>query len=182
MPTWLVIGPALVADSWLTLYPTIWSATNPPATSDDTTLSFLFGRRLLYARDRSRVATKSAAMASLLPLLQDLLPMIMPSQVRVTRSHQLVPVPERAERPPWYQQPPHVVDEEQKSLTSDSDLGKNAEPILLFDHEPATAAAVKDGAAPGQRPIDEPAVFRKDAMVGVSDTMCATGECQSTQF
>lgn len=156
-------------------------------------------------------------MASLLPLLQDLLPMIMPSEVRVTRDHELVPVPERAERPPWYQRVARarrpagkpqttvqqttqlgvrqdVVDEEQKSVLSESDSG-NAEPILLFDHEgrgAATAAPAvrpdtlpdsidpsdvsKDGSAPGQRLIDGPAVFRKDAMVGVSDTMCATGK------
>lgn len=87
-----------------------------------------------------------------------------------------------------------VVDEEQKSVVSESDSG-NAEPILLFDHEGRAAAAGpavlpdtlpdrngpsdvsnKDGSAPGQRPIDGPAVFRKDAMVGVSDTMCATGK------
>ncbi|KAJ4422248.1 hypothetical protein N0V82_003108 [Gnomoniopsis sp. IMI 355080] len=46
-------------------------------------------------------------MASLLPLLHDLLPIFMPSKIQVTRSGDLVAVEERAELLPWYQQKPH---------------------------------------------------------------------------
>lgn len=152
-------------------------------------------------------------MASLLPLLHDLLPMIMPSEVRVTRNNELVPIAERAERPPWYQHrqkaqkqqqqqkqpsssplPPNGLDVdagEPKSV-SESDSG-NFEPIQLFDHEekPTTDPAFgdipgsvvdplnagKNGvSASAQQVINGPIVLRKDAMVGVTDRMCATGK------
>lgn len=163
------------------------------------------------ARDRG-VATDNAIMASLLPLLQDLLPMIMPSEVRVTRNHELIPVTERAERPPWYQraqraagQPPTSVPlrtntglgidgDDHKSAVSESDSG-NDEPIQLFDHEGGTADgsvlpdtlrdtngpsdASRGRSASSQQHVDGPSVFRKDAMVGATDTMCATGKSRS---
>lgn len=151
-------------------------------------------------------------MASLLPLLQDLLPMIMPSEVRVTRNHGLVPVAERAERPPWYQRAQRAAgqvptsaplrknrdlgldNDDHESVVSESDSG-NAEPIRLFDHERRTAdgsvsadtqrdtngtsGASRGESASDRQHIDGPAVFRKDAMVGATDTMCATGKSRS---
>lgn len=151
-------------------------------------------------------------MASLLPLLHDLLPMIMPSEVRVTRNHELLPVAERAERPPWYQRARQVEKpqkpaplqatelgadvDEHNSLISESDSG-NADPIQLFDHErgaeagPVLRDALRDMDGPRdksrgapaspQQFMNGPEVFRKDAMVGVTDTMCATGESRSTR-
>lgn len=148
--------------------------------------------------------------------------MIMPSEVRVARNHELVPIAERAERPPWYQsqqrvrknsrqrpvaqgQPQSSVpavdvdvteEEEQRSVASEESDPGNAEPIQLFDHEgermtTATGPGlsghpwrevrngppdeIKGAPASAPRPIDGPAVFRKDAMVGVSD-MSATGK------
>lgn len=85
--------------------------------------------------------------------------------------------------------------DDQKSTASESDSG-NAEPIQLFDHEgkatdaPVARNTLRDMkgvpetsthiSASGQQPVDEPVVFREDAMVGVTDTMCATGKSTST--
>lgn len=141
-------------------------------------------------------------MASLLPLLHDLLPMFMPSEVQVARSSELVSVEERAERPPWYQQTqgenealrrptgtPVGVDDVDLNPSSESDCGE-FQPIQLFDHEEHRVAAAlvpdeqgraamqSDGArnAPVTSPPDGPKVFRQNVMVGVTDKMCVSGK------
>lgn len=151
-------------------------------------------------------------MASLLPLLQDLLPMIIPSKVHIARDRELATVAERAETPPWYNHasranvPQNMTAQPQtddagvddaRSLAASQSVS-HAEPIKLFDHEGTsderiTAEPVLEGVRgvsvgtkyPGQEPRSDaaatgPRVVRKDAMVGVTDTMCATGKPSHT--
>lgn len=140
-------------------------------------------------------------MASLIPLLHDLLPMIIPSEVQVVQGDQLDPIKERAERPPWYQ---HQHGGEATSSTSVS-RGPGAgvkpeasiesshaqhEPIHLFDHEDHATSAdlIGDGIqkdrtnssshnayVPVPPPSDGPEVFRRDAKVGATGNMCVSG-------
>lgn len=141
-------------------------------------------------------------MASLLPLLHDLLPMIMPSEPHVVRGDEPACVEERAEAPPWYQHgsgaerapgassAPRtgLVDDSQESISSsESDVGQ-LEPIQLLDIEERHAAApipapAQHGLSSGpSKPTQQtggPKVFRQDAMVGVTDKMCATGKPKS---
>lgn len=105
----------------------------------------------------------SAIMASLLPLLHDLLPMIMPSEAHMVRGDAPPSVEERAETPPWwYQQqssgaergpapgasspaprPRTGDDDGQVSISSsESDAGLLLEPIQLLDREERLAAAI----------------------------------------
>lgn len=151
-------------------------------------------------------------MASLLPLLHDLLPMIIPSEVHIARDRDLAAVVERAETPPWYNQTPRGNLPQSLSVqqqTDDADIDgarslaasqpeSQAEPIELLDREEISDGrtmtepvfegvhGVRVGARyPGQGPESDaaaigPRVFRKDAMVGVTDTMCATGKPSHT--
>lgn len=134
------------------------------------------------------------AMASLLPLLYDLLPMIMPSEVRISYGKDLLPVPERAEGPPYHQIPhTHAQvdlrqqgDQHQAVLSTtdgaagfqvESDQGASCEPIQLLDREEKSAVQPTPGPC-HPKPMSQasgPRVFRRDAMVGVTDKMCATG-------
>lgn len=106
-------------------------------------------------------------MASLLPLLHDLLPMFMPSKVQITRSGELVTVEERAELSPWYQQKPRIdtpmaesgppsdrgvdryidVDDNNDS-SSPGQAPRSLGPIQLLDHE-------HKGASSGYVPNEE---------------------------
>lgn len=100
-------------------------------------------------------------MASLLPLLYDLFPIIMPSEVRISHDKDLLPVAERAEAPP-YHQTSH--DDAQGHLGQQDDQEEPREPIRLLDREENSAV-----------PPNPPTVYRRDAMVGATDKMCATG-------
>lgn len=107
-------------------------------------------------------------MASLLPLLHDLLPMFMPSKVQITRSSELAPIEERAEILPWYQQKPRVdtpraetgppqkrdvdVDDTEEPALSDAN-STVSEPIRLLDFE-------EERVAPGGTSNAEPAIAR----------------------
>ena len=147
-------------------------------------------------------------MASLLPLLQDLLPMIIPSSVHVSRDRELAVVAERAEVPPWYDHTPQAnmpldssgprqtgADVDDAASLAVRQPGQQAEPIELLDREGPSGGRFTDeavfedvvhGANAGPRslghePIADaaatgPKVFRKDAMVGVTDKMCSTGK------
>lgn len=114
----------------------------------------------------------NAVMASLLPLLHDLLPMIIPSEVRVVRCGELALVEERAERPPWYpQQIPVAKGPPDAPLSSwtggDGDTWKSGpsgsesekfEPIQLLDLDPEDqhrAAAITTGTQHGAS-VDPP--------------------------
>ncbi|POS69260.1 hypothetical protein DHEL01_v212346 [Diaporthe helianthi] len=116
-------------------------------------------------------------MASLLPLLYDLFPIIMPSKVRISRDKDLIPIPERAEPPPYHQiwrDDARQEDDQHKSDLNTTDdtaglevgpgKGRSPGPIRLLDREESSAVQ--------PRP---PTVYRRDAMVGVTDKMCATG-------
>ncbi|KUI55845.1 hypothetical protein VP1G_03181 [Cytospora mali] len=140
-------------------------------------------------------------MASLIPLLHDLLPMIIPSKVHVARDKELVAVAERAEMLPWYKHTPQSNVPQQQTDDADIDdarslagsqRGQQAGPIELLDHEEASveqstarpdlenAHGVSLGSIyRGHEPMSDaaaigPRVFRKDAVVGVTDNMCAT--------
>lgn len=148
-------------------------------------------------------------MASLLPLLQDLLPMIIPSQVHIARGRELAAVPERAEIPPWYinntppaDVPPRSSAEHRTDDAADDDAtslpasqpGRQAGLINLVDHEECPVEqSTADNALEGGGAISigrrycsheptpdadaiGPRVLRKDAIVGVTDKMCATGK------
>lgn len=135
-------------------------------------------------------------MASLLPLLHDLLPIFMPAKIQIARRGDLVAVAERAERPPWYQQKQPPVDAPAAGSTPPSperDSSVVLEPIRLldFDEGPVTASgasADEEGPVTGPPGFgsngvsvpaphrDGPRVFRRNAMVGVSDKMCVTGK------
>lgn len=141
------------------------------------------------------------AMASLLPLLYDLLPIIMPSEVQISRERDLEPIPERAEGPPYHQAQPndaHVdpgprdnkdqtvlgTSDDPAGFQADSDQGRSCEPIQLLDREEDSAvksAPEPDHPAPSAR-TSGPKVFRRDAMMGATDKMCATGESASPQL
>ncbi|ROV95836.1 hypothetical protein VSDG_05150 [Cytospora chrysosperma] len=145
-------------------------------------------------------------MASLLPLLHDLLPMIIPSKVHIARDGELAAVVERAETPPWDSRTPRrdlpqSISAQQQTDDADIDDPRSlapsqpapqAEPIELLDREEisydrSTTEPGCEGVQgarlgmryPGEEPESDaaasgPRVFRKDAMVGVTDTMCAT--------
>ncbi|KAL1882138.1 hypothetical protein Daus18300_000623 [Diaporthe australafricana] len=130
-------------------------------------------------------------MASLLPLLHDLLPMIMPSEVHISHDRDLTPIFERAEGPPYHQrqrtdarenkrQSGLSAHDDQASFLVGSDQGRSCEPIQLLDREENSAGQPTPGliSAPCQptprAQASGPRVFRKDAMLGVSDKMCAT--------
>lgn len=143
-------------------------------------------------------------MASLIPLLHDLLPMIIPSevQVQVVPGDQLVTIKERAERPPWYQHNHGSDTASRTSVSKGLDAGAKSEastesshtryePIHLLDCEDhATSAALvgddsqKDMPNPSRinahvpvpPPSDGPEVFRRDAMVGAIGKMCVSGK------
>lgn len=147
-------------------------------------------------------------MASLLPLLHDLLPMIIPSKVHIARDGELAAVVERAETPPWDSRTPRrdlpqSISAQQQTDDADIDDPRSlapsqpapqAEPIELLDREEisydrSTTEPGCEGVQgarlgmryPGEEPESDaaasgPRVFRKDAMVGVTDTMCATGK------
>ncbi|PSR88790.1 hypothetical protein BD289DRAFT_227221 [Coniella lustricola] len=139
-------------------------------------------------------------MASLIPLLHDLLPMIIPSEVQIVQENQLVATKERAERPPWYQYScggegaPTASVSRSVDACADSEASIESshdqhEPIRLVDREehtipavPVAAAIQKDmtdpsgGAAhvPVPPPANCPEVFRKDVMVGAIGHMCVS--------
>lgn len=146
-------------------------------------------------------------MASLLPLLHDLLPIFMPSKVQITRSSDLAPIEERAEILPWYQQKPRVdapraesgppttgrdvdADDSEEPALTELDFAVS-EPIRLLDHEenhlasggtsnaePGVAGSpiiIDPGASVSSQYPGGPKVFRRNAMVGMSDKMCVTG-------
>ncbi|KAF3762124.1 hypothetical protein M406DRAFT_332518 [Cryphonectria parasitica EP155] len=137
-------------------------------------------------------------MVSLLPLLHDLLPMIIPAEVHVARGAELISTEEKAERPPWYQRSRRRAEasgqsrEQGRSVkaadprSSSESIPEEYEPIQLLDHEehrrPAAAVANKQEKAAGlstvtehasiTSPADGPKVFRKDVMAGITDKMC----------
>lgn len=141
-------------------------------------------------------------MASLLPLLHDLLPIFLPAEVRIARGGELAAVEERAERPPWYQQqrrtPPRAATSKSAENIAGSieEISQHADafmPIQLLDYEESPARAPVDasgeqGTAAGlfdragehgsvpSHVRGGPKVFRSNAMVGVSDKMCVTGK------
>lgn len=139
---------------------------------------------------RSRVE----AMASLLPLLYDLLPIIMPSEVQVSHERDMQPIPERAEGPPYHQtqrndaqvhlgsweNKSHAVprsSDDPEGFQVESAQGSSCEPIQLLDREEGPAVqspSEPDRPAPSAH-TSGPKVFRRDAMMGVTDKMCATG-------
>lgn len=133
-------------------------------------------------------------MASLLPLLYDLLPIIMPSEVQVSHQRDLKPIPERAEGPPYHQtqrndaqvdlgpwenkcQAVLRTSDDPEGLQPESDQGRSCEPIQLLDRE--ENSAVQSPSEPDRPALrahtSGPKVFRRDAMMGVTDKMCATG-------
>lgn len=148
----------------------------------------------------------SAIMASLLPLLHDLLPMIMPSKPHVVRGHEPPSVEERAETAPWYLStsgaekvtgasspaPRSGTGNDGHVSISPSESGAGQpEPIQLLDREARHVAAavperpqrVPSSSLP--RPpeqTDGPRVSRQDVMVGVTDKMCATGKLKSLSY
>lgn len=135
-------------------------------------------------------------MASLLPLLHDLLPIFLPAEVRVARGGELVAVEERADRPPWYQQrqtPPRAANTSKTArstggIEETTQHAHTCEPIQLLDYEGDAPGNSSDEQGPTAGPSTGepgpipahvrggPKVFRKDAMVGVSDRMCVTGK------
>lgn len=128
-------------------------------------------------------------MASLIPLLHDLLPIFMPSEVRIARGGELVAVEERAERPPWYRSvtPPAISSSEGYGADREGSTGAppsgDFKPIQLLDHEESEQgpAAGRPHTAGQGGPVSSlhrggPKVFRKNAMVGYSDKMCVTGK------
>lgn len=133
-------------------------------------------------------------MASLLPLLYDLLPIIMPSEVQISHEKDLTPIPERAEGPPYHQTQqtdPQVDlgsgDNKRQAVrsTSDgpagfqvgSDQGRSCEPIQLLDREgdPAVQSETEPCHPAPRAQVSGPKVFRRDAIMGATDKMCATG-------
>lgn len=132
-------------------------------------------------------------MASLLPLLYDLLPIIMPSEVRISRDKDLLPIAERAEAPPYHHKPvwrtdaredlgqgddqrepgPSTIDDA-ASLQVEPDQGRSCEPIRLLDREEDSAGQPRPEPC-HPKPMAQPRVFRREAMVGVTDKMCASG-------
>lgn len=135
-------------------------------------------------------------MASLIPLLHDLLPIFMPAEVRVARDGELAAVEERAERPPWYQQrrtSPRAAMSKNVDSVGDSEKTTqhgDFEPIQLLDNETGASKEASDDHGTAASPLKStgehgpvpshvrggPKVSRKDAMVGVSDKMCVTGK------
>lgn len=140
-------------------------------------------------------------MASLLPLLYDLLPIIMPSEVQISRERDLELIPERAEAPTYHQaqrtdaqvdlRPMEDKDEtvlrpsdHPAGFQVDSDQARSFEPIQLLDREEDSAvksASETDHPAPRAH-TSGPKVFRRDAMMGATDKMCATGESVDPLF
>lgn len=134
-------------------------------------------------------------MASLLPLLHDLLPMIIPSEPHVIRATEPACVEELAEAPPWYQissaadGAPQTGDTDncqESTLHSETDAG-HFEPIRLRDHEETHAEAHLPnstrqqsslGSVKSSQQISEPRVFRQDMMAGITDKMGATGKLE----
>lgn len=141
-------------------------------------------------------------MASLIPLLHDLLPMIIPSEVQVVQGDQLVPIKERAERPPWYQHRHGGEAASSIPVSKGRDAGAESEastesshtqhePIHLFDCEDQSTSAALVGDdfqkdmtnpsginahVPVPPPSDGPEVFRRDALVGATGKMCVSGK------
>lgn len=105
-------------------------------------------------------------MASLLPLLYDLFPIIMPSEVRISHDKDLLPIAERAEAPPYHQTWRNDAQQDlgQADDQHEPDQGRSREPIRLLDREESSVVQP-----------EPPTVYRRDAMVGVTDKMCATG-------
>lgn len=133
-------------------------------------------------------------MASLLPLLYDLLPIILPSEVQISHEKDLIPIPERAEGPPYHQTQrtdaqvdPGSWDNKRQAVLStsddpagfrvESDHGRSCEPIQLLDREGDSAVqSAPEPRHPAPRAqAGGPKVFRRDAIMGVTDKMCATG-------
>ncbi|CAN8101282.1 unnamed protein product [Discula destructiva] len=107
-------------------------------------------------------------MASLIPLLHDLLPIFMPSEVQIARGGELLAVEERAERPPWYrrQDPRMTTSECHGADAEDGAEGTTPsgkfEPIQLLDHEEGCLDDL--GAIPGER---RPTAGPSDAVLTV---------------
>lgn len=103
-------------------------------------------------------------------------------------------MPERAEGPPYHgtrhtdgQVDLRPQDHQRQAVPSathdatgfqvESDHGRSCEPIQLLDREETPAVHLTPGPH-HPRPIAQasgPRVFRRDAMVGVTDKMCVTG-------
>lgn len=176
----------------------------------------------------TKIEVDNARMASLIPLIQDLWPMIMPSSVHIARDSDIVAIPARAEMPPWrarqrtkkMKKPPETpaADQVEPQSDSGSESEDPAEPIQLLDcDEEVSEAPPKlsqaeahqaDGDHNGRHQMAEepetepnsglneirrpnssrraarptPQIFRKDAMVGITDKMCASGKLRPTPY
>ncbi|KAI7781113.1 hypothetical protein LA080_015233 [Diaporthe eres] len=122
----------------------------------------------------------------------------MPSEVQISHEKDLTPIPERAEGPPYHQtqrtdHQMHLGSSESRRQavlsTSDdpagfqveSDQGTSCEPIQLLDREGDSAVqSASEPCRPAPRAqASGPKVFRRDAITGVTDKMCATVEPRS---
>ncbi|KAL8365364.1 hypothetical protein RB595_004253 [Gaeumannomyces hyphopodioides] len=123
-------------------------------------------------------------MASLLPLIQDLLPMILPTQIHITRGRDLAPEPAPATSLSPEPRPdlPNVAsgpsDKTTVSSTPDGGAGEDKNGALgtisniTTALTGATAAAGPHGELP--RTAAGKGVVRRDAIVNKTDRMCAS--------
>jgi hypothetical protein len=91
-------------------------------------------------------------MASILPIIQEILPMVLPSSVSVTKAQDIW----ASDPPPSPIPPPRSLGEEDKERTTSR----------------------RNGTPPPRRNLLRPGVrvFHRNAVVGRSDAMCASGE------
>ncbi|KAJ9150322.1 hypothetical protein NKR23_g3726 [Pleurostoma richardsiae] len=119
-------------------------------------------------------------MASLLPLIQDLLPMIMPSSVQIIRGSDVPPTPSRAQPAPGSEQSPadaapiRLVDEEAEEGHVAGDAAVDAAADAKAVTSEAGSGAGPAHRSPGDGAAAGPRIIRRDAVVGLTDRMCAT--------
>lgn len=127
-------------------------------------------------------------MASLLPLLHDILPIFLPGRPVLHRGTDVPAVEQRAELPPWYQSSPREDTERSTPFAATSggitavDISETpsgteplSNPIQLFGHEEAPAATAFARLV-GQKRSLGPRVLRQDVMVSVTDKMSLTSK------
>ncbi|KAL8282499.1 hypothetical protein RB600_005783 [Gaeumannomyces tritici] len=130
------------------------------------------------------VAHQHPAMASLLPLIQDLLPMILPTQIHITRGRDLAPerAPATGSSPEPRLDLPDVAsgpsDKTAVSSTPDGGAGEDKNRALgaISDVAAALTGATAAAGPHGEllRTAAGKGVVRRDAIVNKTDRMCAS--------